>query len=322
MDFHPQSRHGTFWALKFSKRPTCAPKSRGVLTQIARHPAHSLVSEEHPAQELYLYAVFLVIEIFKRRLLQKSEGNLSEQTSGRICFFWGWIILRPFSLDRRRWKKKHPPSPRQNSNQIWELRGQNPHCKIWPWEICLERMATSPTSRFGCFFTDSIASQRLLCESPDGVPSSIHCITVEATVDTSVHIYGDMHSPLPKVPSQEPWEVQSYGDWHFIWGKDPPGKTPWVDQSRFSGPGCWWCPTSRASSKSLRVCPCLSICCHGPSSKFLDLLPPASVPPVQKRDAQHMFLQQLQMILEDCRVLGIYFLLLGGFGDFMGRGAL
>ena len=28
-----------------------------------------------------------------------------------------------------------------------------------------------------------------------------------------------------------------------------------------------------------------------PSGKFLDLLPPASLPPVQKRDAQHMFLQ-------------------------------
>ena len=30
---------------------------------------------------------------------------------------------------------------------------------------------------------------------------------------------------------------------------------------------------------------------HGPSGNFLDLLPPASLPPVQKRDAQHMFLQ-------------------------------
>ena len=28
-----------------------------------------------------------------------------------------------------------------------------------------------------------------------------------------------------------------------------------------------------------------------PSSKFLDLLPPAPLPPMQKRDAQHNFLQ-------------------------------
>ena len=37
--------------------------------------------------------------------------------------------------------------------------------------------------------------------------------------------------------------------------------------------------------------PGLGICFHGPLGKFLDLLPPASLPPVQKRDAQHMFLQ-------------------------------
>ena len=39
------------------------------------------------------------------------------------------------------------------------------------------------------------------------------------------------------------------------------------------------------------MCPWPGICFHGPSSKFLDLLPPASPRPVQKRDAQHMFLQ-------------------------------
>ena len=39
------------------------------------------------------------------------------------------------------------------------------------------------------------------------------------------------------------------------------------------------------------MCPWPSICFHGPSGKFLDLLPPAARPPVQKRDAQHMILQ-------------------------------
>ena len=39
------------------------------------------------------------------------------------------------------------------------------------------------------------------------------------------------------------------------------------------------------------MCPWPTICFHGPLGQFLDLLPPASLPPVQKRDAQHMFLQ-------------------------------
>ena len=74
-------------------------------------------------------------------------------------------------------------------------------------------------------------------------------------------------------------------------GKDPLAWSITCWLSWFSGPGCWWRPTSRASSRSLKLCPWPSICCHGPSSKFLDLLPPTSPPPVQKRDAQHMFLQ-------------------------------
>ena len=60
--------------------------------------------------------------------------------------------------------------------------------------------------------------------------------------------------------------------------------------SWFSGPGCWWRPTSRASSRILNLCAWPSICFHGPSSKFLDLLPPASLPPQkQKRRAAHVF---------------------------------
>ena len=39
------------------------------------------------------------------------------------------------------------------------------------------------------------------------------------------------------------------------------------------------------------MCPWPSICIHGPSNKFSDLLPPASLPPVQKRAAQHTFLR-------------------------------
>ena len=39
------------------------------------------------------------------------------------------------------------------------------------------------------------------------------------------------------------------------------------------------------------MCPWPSTSFHGPSGRFLDLLSPTSLPPVQKRDAQHMFLQ-------------------------------
>ena len=73
-------------------------------------------------------------------------------------------------------------------------------------------------------------------------------------------------------------------------------KTPWVEQACSDCPGflvsgAGDAPTSRASSSSLGLCFWTSICFHGPSSEFLDLLPPASLLPVQKRDAQHKFLQ-------------------------------
>ena len=50
-------------------------------------------------------------------------------------------------------------------------------------------------------------------------------------------------------------------------------------------------PGTRASSRSFRVCPWTSICFKAPSSKFLDLLPPAPLPAAQEREAQHKFLQ-------------------------------
>ena len=59
---------------------------------------------------------------------------------------------------------------------------------------------------------------------------------------------------------------------------------PW-----FSDLGCWWRPTSRASSRSLRVCPWPSICFHGPSGKVLDLLPPASLAPPKTGRRAHVF---------------------------------
>ena len=49
-----------------------------------------------------------------------------------------------------------------------------------------------------------------------------------------------------------------------------------------------WLPPS---SRSLRLFPWASILLHGPLDICLDLLPAAPLPPVQKPDAQHMFLQ-------------------------------
>ena len=47
----------------------------------------------------------------------------------------------------------------------------------------------------------------------------------------------------------------------------------------------------QASSRSLRLCPWTSICLMAPSSTILGSAPPALQPPVEKRDAQHKFLQ-------------------------------
>ena len=44
-------------------------------------------------------------------------------------------------------------------------------------------------------------------------------------------------------------------------------------------------------SRSLRLFACASILLYGPLDICLDLLPSAPIPPVQKRDAQHMFSQ-------------------------------
>ena len=46
-------------------------------------------------------------------------------------------------------------------------------------------------------------------------------------------------------------------------------------------------------SWSLRLFPWASILLHGPLDICLDLLPAAPLPPMQKQDAQHMFLQQI-----------------------------
>ena len=57
--------------------------------------------------------------------------------------------------------------------------------------------------------------------------------------------------------------------------------------------GSWVLPPPRLPplSRSLRLCPWASILLHGPLDICSDLLPAAPPPPVQKRDAQHMFLQ-------------------------------
>ena len=72
-------------------------------------------------------------------------------------------------------------------------------------------------------------------------------------------------------------------------------KTPWVAPACADCPGflVWvlLLPRPPPSARSLRLCPWASILLHGPLDICLDLLPATPPPPVQNRDAQHMFLQ-------------------------------
>ena len=71
--------------------------------------------------------------------------------------------------------------------------------------------------------------------------------------------------------------------------------TPWVASACADCPGflvLGAAPDPASTwSLSLRLFTCASILLYGPLDICLDLLPAASPPPVQKRDAQHMFLQ-------------------------------
>ena len=81
-------------------------------------------------------------------------------------------------------------------------------------------------------------------------------------------------------------------------------KTPWVDPACADCPGFWsWVllmPRPPPSSRSLILCPWASILLHGPLDTCSDLLPASPPPPVQKRDAQHMFLQHRGARGENC----------------------
>ena len=85
------------------------------------------------------------------------------------------------------------------------------------------------------------------------------------------------------------------GDLELFQSEKDQGQTPWVDSACADCPGFWsWVPLLPQlppSSWSLRLFPCASILLHGPVDIYLDLLSAAPLPPVQKQDAQHMFLQ-------------------------------
>ena len=63
--------------------------------------------------------------IFKRRLLQRSEGNFSDRTSR-------WILQGIFWWKKKKNKEIHPKINSKFQIRIWELRGQNQH---WPWQV-------------------------------------------------------------------------------------------------------------------------------------------------------------------------------------------
>ena len=69
------------------------------------------------------------LKIVKKRLLQRSEGNFSEQSPG-------WILRGIFLVDflgrflaKEQDEKIHPKIHSKIQIGIWEFRGQNPHCK-------------------------------------------------------------------------------------------------------------------------------------------------------------------------------------------------
>ena len=76
---------------------------------------------------------------------------------------------------------------------------------------------------------------------------------------------------------------------------DDQGETPWVDSTCADCPGflvgCCWCPGSRASSASARLCPPSWHLLHASFEQTLGSAAPSSPPPVQKRDEQHKLLQ-------------------------------
>ena len=78
----------------------------------------------------------------------------------------------------------------------------------------------------------------------------------------------------------------------------PEAETPWVDSAcalltvLVLGSGVLLLPQLPPSSRSFRLIPWASILLHGPVDICLDLLPAAPLPPVQKQDAQHKFLQR------------------------------
>ena len=68
-------------------------------------------------------------QVFKKRLLQKSEGNFSNRIPWWILpwIFW-WIFSGLFPWKKQE-EKIHPKIHGNFQIRIWEFWGQNPHCK-------------------------------------------------------------------------------------------------------------------------------------------------------------------------------------------------
>ena len=69
------------------------------------------------------------VQLLKRRLLQKSEGNFSDRIPGWILpwIFW-WIFSGLFAWKKQE-EKIHQKIHGNFQIRIWEFWGQNPHCK-------------------------------------------------------------------------------------------------------------------------------------------------------------------------------------------------
>ena len=85
------------------------------------------------ASERFTVATQRPCEVIKTKLLEKSEGNFSEQSPGpwvnfvSFFFFFGGSF-GPFSLEEQA-DKIYPKIHGKIQIRIWEFRDQNPHCK-------------------------------------------------------------------------------------------------------------------------------------------------------------------------------------------------
>ena len=113
----------------------------------------------------------------------------------------------------------------------------------------------------------TFAKITLLRNRPFGSSRKMVCSDVEESMLRCRSVSGIASGKIPWERSQHVLIVLVFWSWVLLLPRLPP------------------------SSRSLKLFPWASILLHGPLDICMDLLPAAPLPPMQKQDAQHMFLQ-------------------------------